>query len=695
MPKIPAQNFDLTTRSMPILPRTYDKEKHLVRATVCTENPVQVMNWEEWRIEKEILLMEGFELPQGQDQVPLLDSHDRWSVRSILGSLRDFEAVDGRLEANLIFTSAEEGQNAETKVSEGHLRDISGGYKTLESTWIPEGQKGTVKGRTYEGPVRVTTRWMLKEGSLTAIGADVMSKTRSGTITKEIRRMLIEKGMDENAADNEAYEFLQRQLNQPLNRGKGTAMTPEELEAKRKADEQKAREDEEARNRAEKEATERVEAIYDIATRNAAKVPTINELRDKAIKERWTVDRFGREILNAIPDTPAAPPPDERARVSAIEVVKPWRTRTVATLNWMHARATGSERAELFGRQLAELNSKVTEQQRQDEMREAMETIDKSPISPMQKIRLMSSLTNAAGAYTLPTPFLAEVFVIVEERGVARREFRPIPMGSKTLDMSTIATKAIGYWTDEGSNITAADLAFGTGQLMAKKLGAITSWSSELEEDTAVAFLAVVTESIAEAIFTKEDDAGFIGDGTPTYGSFTGLVNAATAGVTMASGKTAFADADADDFKAVRDSVSLARRRGAKWFLHPDIISNVEGLKDLQGRYIYRGPGDNRPALLWGYPIANNGEGVESMPAASASAASKKFVAFGNPRHMLMGMRRELEFAVSKEAILNTAADAISLNAFQADATILRATERIAFKLVLADSIAFLKTAAS
>lgn len=688
---------DMTFRSMPTEPKTYNAETHSVRAIVATETPVRVANYEEWRMENEVLLMSGFTLPEGRDQVPLLDSHQRYSIDDMLGSLRGFQPIDGKLWADLHFSTTEDGQKAETMVKEGHLTDISGGYRTLESTWIPEGQKGTVQGRTYEGPIRITTKWMLKEASLTPIGADVFAQTRSGVITAEVRRMLEERGLAEGATEREAQEFLRSQLTPSPTQTKGSNMkTKEELEAERPASEEQARKDLVLQQRADQEAADRVSSIYDIAARNEGRVANISELRDKAVKERWTADKFAREVLTAIPATQAAPagPPADQVRISMNDVIAPWRKRAVASLNYMHARATGSDRIEGFSQRLKELTGQVTDQMRQAEMREFIEKIDKAQIAPMQKVRLMSSLTDAAGNYTLPAPFLAEVFVIVEERGVARREFRPMPMGSKTLDMSTIATKAIAYWTAQGSNVTPADLAFGTGQLLAAKLAAITSWSSELEEDTAIAFLQVVTESIAEAIYTKEDSAGFAGDGSAGHGSFTGLLNAATAGYTMATGKSAFTDADADDYRAVRDSVSLARRRGAKWFLHPDLISGLEDMKDTQGRYIYRGPGDNRPALLWGYPIANNGEGVESMPAASDSAVSTKFAAFGNPRHMIMGMRRELEFAVSREAIIDNGTD-VTYNAFQGDGTILKATERIAFKLVLANSIAFLKTAAS
>ena len=67
------------------------------------------------------------------------------------------------------------------KVAEGHLTDISVGYSVDESYWIPEGETGFVGefGRSFAGPVRVVSKWTVREGSLTPIGADDAAKARS------------------------------------------------------------------------------------------------------------------------------------------------------------------------------------------------------------------------------------------------------------------------------------------------------------------------------------------------------------------------------------------------------------------------------------------------------------------------------------------------------------------------------------
>lgn len=674
----------LTIRSMPVQPKTYSQEQHSVRATVATDTAVQVYDWERGEVITEYLLADGFEMPEGRTQVPLLDSHFRWGIGGVLGSVRDFSVVDGRVDGNVCFSTAEDAQDAETKVREGHLTDLSSGYSVAESVWVPRGEKTFIGTREFNGPCKISKRWTLREVSVTAIGADAMTTFRSEGIPpqmQEYMRQQIEKALEKRNSSGTHTPSQGDPTMDPITPTPAPAVDTNQL-----------------RQEAQIAERTRVTEIQALAVRHGASVENMNDLTTQAINEGWDPGKFGQQILArmAAPKPVSTTPVDQPAEVQVrTEYGKPWQRRAALQLRYMDAKLTGRSDATQLGEQLMTMQRELGPRQLDAERAEAADIITKANLPVLQAVRLMSTLSAGAGANTLPAPFLAEVFVIVELRGLARRLFRPIPMSSKTLDMSTVSTKAIAYWPDQGSNITPADLAFGAGQLEAKKLAAITSWSSEVEEDTAIAWLSIVQESMAEAIMSNEDDAGFKGDASATYGGFTGLVNASTNIVSLAAGKTSFTHAGPDDLRAVRDALSLAKRRGAMWMCHPDFISHVEGMKNAQGDYIYRSPSADRPALLWGYPIANGGEGIESMPSLADSAAAKPFVAFGNPQHMLMGMRRELDVMISREGILNSAANAITLNALQADATILRMTERIAFKLPLTTAISVLKTAAA
>lgn len=370
-----------------------------------------------------------------------------------------------------------------------------------------------------------------------------------------------------------------------------------------------------------------------------------------------------------------------------------WMKRTAAYFNAVVAH--GQDRVsdlQKYKRELSGYTESVTDQMRNAEMAEARRNIKESGLSRIQQVRALSTLTGAAGEHLLPKPFLSEVFVIIEERGVARNFFRGVPMGSKDLDLKDVATKPVVNWTDEAADISESQPAFGNQKLDTKKLAALTPWTTELQEDEVFGLLPILQELFAEAILEKEDEAGFIGDGSSTYGGFTGILNLAGAETfTMAGGSTSFFDSTADDFRKLVDQVSLARRRNARYFMHPDIISHIETLKDTDGNYIYRKPGDDsRPATLWGYPVTL----TEVMPSASDDDAESKFAVFGDPNRMLFGTRRGITLMTSMEGAI-TAGNNVSFNALTNDGAILRITERIGFKAPIEDAFANLETAAT
>lgn len=172
----------IQTRTNFYQPQTLDDEQKTVKFVATTEQPAQVFDWERFDIVDEVLRMDGIILPKS-GRVPLLDSHARHSVANILGSADawDFTDVDGHngIETVVRFASDNGGKDAFQKVRDGHLTDMSVGYRVLESQWIPDKGKADIGGKSYTGPLKVATKWELKEVSLTPIGADALAKVRS------------------------------------------------------------------------------------------------------------------------------------------------------------------------------------------------------------------------------------------------------------------------------------------------------------------------------------------------------------------------------------------------------------------------------------------------------------------------------------------------------------------------------------
>jgi len=192
-------------------------ETRSVDATISTENPVEMMDWERWEIVPEVLLSDGMQVDPSR-QVPMLDSHHPRTTRNQLGSVRNVEVDGNTVKGTLAFASRAEDEW--DLVREGHATDVSVGYRILRVQYVEPGKTKTIRGREFTGPVNVVTKWRLLEVSLTPIGADEMAKlrgfdpstlpvdTKGFVMNEQLRALLIEAGMPEDLDDAAAQDWL-------------------------------------------------------------------------------------------------------------------------------------------------------------------------------------------------------------------------------------------------------------------------------------------------------------------------------------------------------------------------------------------------------------------------------------------------------------------------------------------------------
>ncbi len=228
------QQPDLACRSFALraaedgTPASLDAEKRSVECVAASELPVREIDWDSYDYIDTVLLMSGAQLPQNR-QLPLLDSHSRYSTSNVVGSARDLRIEGDQLIARAVFTSQPEGEGAFAKVREGHLTDFSIGRKDLEAVRIKDGETAIIDGRSFAGPLRVITRWQPKELSICPIGADETAKTRAleevpaapqpkggqsaaqkePNMNEKLRAFLETRGLAKDATEQQAWDFLQ------------------------------------------------------------------------------------------------------------------------------------------------------------------------------------------------------------------------------------------------------------------------------------------------------------------------------------------------------------------------------------------------------------------------------------------------------------------------------------------------------
>ena len=109
------------------------------------------------------------------------------------------------------------------------------------------------------------------------------------------------------------------------------------------------------------------------------------------------------------------------------------------------------------------------------------------------------------GGYLVFPEFERTLIDLKEQYGVLGRDAYKLPMKSDTLNIPRRAGGTTVYYPEENTLIPASAMAFDKVMLIAKKYAQLALWSSELDEDSVIAFTDLLTAEMAYQ-FTKAED---------------------------------------------------------------------------------------------------------------------------------------------------------------------------------------------
>jgi len=313
--------------------------------------------------------------------------------------------------------------------------------------------------------------------------------------------------------------------------------------------------------------------------------------------------------------------------------------------------------------------------------------------NPLYQKELTSDSSGSPfGGYVIDSELNTEIQHLITEYGVARREFTVHELTKGSYTVNELVTDLTVAWADtETTSLLSTQFVLGQDTLTLKRLYAIVTLTNTLIEDSEIDLTSFIAERVAEGMAEKEDDAFFNGDGTSSYGSFTGLLNNNNLNTVTMSGST-FASMDADDLLDMQDATPAGAMKNAKYYMHRTIMSIVRKLKDSQNQYIYQRPTESGPATIWGKPVVE----VEVMPDSGDTAANTAFVIFGDlKKAAIFGYKGTIRAEMFSAGIVRNVADNGDINLITSDRKAVRFIERVGFVGVLENAATKLKTAAA
>lgn len=265
------------------------------------------------------------------------------------------------------------------------------------------------------------------------------------------------------------------------------------------------------------------------------------------------------------------------------------------------------------------------------------------------------------GVLVIPQ-FESAVINLKEQYGVFGQFVRNIPMTSDQWIGPRRLSGLTAYAVTEAQEITASDATMNQVSLTAKKWGTLTRISSELNEDSIIAIADFLVGEIAYAHAVKEDQAGFLGDGTTTYNGIMGLANALLAGsvATAAAGQITAAGLTIAVFQDAVSKIPQFPGIQPRWFVNSAVYWNTMARLQLAaGGNSVVDLGNGPVMQFMGYPVTF----VQALP--STVAASTKFAYFG-----------DLSMAATKGTRRGVTVAADSSRYFEFDQTAIRSTLR-------------------
>jgi HK97 family phage major capsid protein len=289
--------------------------------------------------------------------------------------------------------------------------------------------------------------------------------------------------------------------------------------------------------------------------------------------------------------------------------------------------------------------------------------------------KAMSTGVNIEGGVLVSEELRAVIIQKLGQYAKFRRNVTVVEMGQARSRFPKVETDLTVYCPGEGNEITASDITFGDVELNPKTIFALAVFSKELDEDAIKGLGEIIGISVVRSMAKKEDEIGFIGDGTSTCFGMTGIcqalfnvdpVIANIKGLYVGTGN-AYAELTLEDFEGVVSIAPDVVDDDAMWYVHRRFFFRVM-------HKLARGAGaadmlailsNVKRRYFLGYPV----EFVHCMPYAEAN--SQICALFGDLRlGAFLGQRRALSMSRSDDAFFTShraavlAAERIDINAF-------------------------------
>lgn len=258
--------------------------------------------------------------------------------------------------------------------------------------------------------------------------------------------------------------------------------------------------------------------------------------------------------------------------------------------------------------------------------------------------------TAGQGLELVPEPLEAAILKRLDMISSWTTKVRTSVMTSATLKIPDRLAGVTVYYPDENAAITPSNMTLAQQLLTTRKMATLTQVGSELNEDSVISVMDMLADDIAYEIAKKTEQDAFIGDGTATYGSVTGLAGSIGANSTETGAGPAASAFTLANYEAVVALNPFFQGSMPEWYCSSAVYaSSMLPLQNAQGGSTGTELGGGYARLFMGFPVNI----VQSMD--KGSTVSTDQVYFGDlSQAVYYGVRRGFSIATSTDYGFNT-----------------------------------------
>lgn len=268
----------------------------------------------------------------------------------------------------------------------------------------------------------------------------------------------------------------------------------------------------------------------------------------------------------------------------------------------------------------------------------------------------------------------------VAESAVAKLA-KAMPMTKPIINFTYLAEGPGAYWVNEGEKIQTSKATWLTAEMEAKKVAVILPVSKEFLRYTMTDFFNAMRPAIAEAFYTKFDQASLFGNDTPYKAGVSVWENILASENEIVKGSGANLYEDFNDLLAL---VEDGDNDPNGFTTTKRFRKDLRGAVDAQNLPIFNDVSGGATSRVLGLPIG--------YASGKAWDYDKSEMIVGDWDNARYGILQGIEYSISEDATLSTIVgeDGEPINLFERDLMALRATMHIGFMTLKEDAFASL-----